>query len=98
MPGADLWRFVLPEHRQFVISRHAQGEDRLRVIQRGFFNATGWVVWQDIFGLALPWTPDEAGLLKKCRILLREHRQAVWSAQPTPLIDTAIAGVYANEF
>lgn len=98
LPGVDLWRFLFPEHRLFVISRHAVGDDRLRIIQRGFFSGMGWVVWQDIFGLVLTYAPDEAALLKKCRTILRQHRQALWSAQPTPLIPTLVAGVYANEF
>jgi hypothetical protein len=98
MPGVDLWRFVFPEHRQFVINRHSVGDDRLRIIQRGFFGGTGWVVWQDIFGLVLTYSPDEAALLKKCRIILKEQRQALWSGQPTPLLKTLAPGVYANEF
>jgi hypothetical protein len=98
MPGVDLWRFVFPEHRLFVISRHAVGDDRLRITQRGFFNGMGWVVWQDIFGLVLTYAPAEAALLRKCATLLRQHRAALWSPQPTPLIDTLQPGVYANEF
>lgn len=98
MPKIDLWRFVLPEHRLFVINRHAMGDDRLRIIQRGFFNGTGWVVWQDIFGLTLPYTSQEAALLKKCRTIFRENRQAVNCEAPVPLVETTITGLWANEF
>ncbi len=98
MPGVDVWRFVFPEHRLFVIDRHAMGTDRRHVIQRGFFGGTGWVVWQDIFGLVLPYTPDEAALLKHCRTILREQREALWTATPTPLIATSHPQVYCNEF
>jgi hypothetical protein len=98
MPGVDLWRFIFPEHRLFVINRHAVGADRMAIIQRGFFSGMGWVVWQDIFGLVLSYSPEEAALLKKCRTILREHRLALWSSHPTPLIPTESAGVYANEF
>ncbi len=98
MPGVDLYRFIFPEHRLFVISRHAMGADRIRIIQRGFFSGMGWVVWQDIFGLVLPYSPGEAALLKKCRTIFREHRQALWNSQPTPLTKTLAPGVYANQF
>ncbi len=98
MPGVDLWRFIFPEHRQFVINRHAVGDDRIRVIQRGFFSGMGWVVWQDIFGLVLTYSPEEAALLKQCRTLFRQHRQALNSPTPTPLIPTLVPGVYCNEF
>lgn len=98
MPGVDVWRFVFPEHRWFVINRHTMGADRVRIIQRGFFGGTGWVVWQDIFGMTLPFTTDEAALLKQCRTILREHRQALWSPMPTPLVPTSHADVYCNEF
>ena len=98
MPMTDLWRFVLPEHRLFVINRHSMADDRMRITQRGFFNGMGWVVWQDIFGLTLPYTPAEAALLKQCRTIFRENLQAVNSPAPTPLVETEAAGVFANEF
>jgi hypothetical protein len=46
----------------------------------------------------LTYSPEEAALLKKCRAIFREHRQALRSAQPTPLLQTLVPGVYANEF
>ena len=98
MPMVDLWRFVLPEHRLFVINRHAMAEDRVRIIQRGFFNGMGWVVWMDIFGLTLPYMPAEAALLKKCRTIFRENLGALNGKTPTPLVETLIPGLYANEF
>jgi hypothetical protein len=98
MPAVNLLRFLIPEHRLFVIGRHALGDDRVRAIQRGFFNGMGWVVWQDVFGMVQPYTPAEAALLKRCRTLLREHRRALASPQPTPLIDTLAPGIYANVF
>lgn len=98
MPVIDLWRFVLPEHRLFVINRHSTAKDRLTITQRAFFNGMGWVIWQNIFGLALPYSPAEAALLKKCRTIFRENVSAVNSPNPTPLIDTGIEGLYANEF
>jgi hypothetical protein len=98
MPGVDLARFIFPEHRLFVINRHSTGDDRLNVIMRGFFGGTGWVVWQDIFGLALPYSPQEAALLKKCRMIFRAHEHALNTDTPTPLLPTLIRGVYCNEF
>ena len=98
MPMLDLWRFVLPEHRLFVINRHAMADDRMRIIQRGFFNGIGWVVWMDIFGLTLPYMPAEAALLKKCRTIFRENLKALNGASPTPLVETLIPGLFANEF
>jgi hypothetical protein len=98
MPQSDLWRFVLPEHRLFVISRHSTAGDRVRITQRGFFNGMGWVIWQDIFGLILPYTPVEAALVKKCSTIFHENRLAVNSPNPTPLLETLVDGLYANEF
>jgi hypothetical protein len=98
MPGIDLGRFIFPEHRLFVINRHAVGDDRMNVIMRGFFGGTGWVVWQDIFGLTLPYSPQEAALLKKCRTIFRAHEHALNAGSPTPLLPTLLPGVYCNEF
>jgi len=94
----DLWRFVLPEHRLFVINRHSTAADRICITQRAFFNGMGWVIWQNIFGLALPYSPPEAALLKKCRTIFRENRSSVNSPAPTPLIESGVEGLYANEF
>jgi len=98
MPMTDLWRFVLPEHRLFVINRHSTAADRICITQRAFFNGMGWVIWQNIFGLALPYSPPEAALLKKCRTIFRENRSSVNSPAPTPLIESGVEGLYANEF
>ena len=98
MPGVDLWRFIFPEHRLFVVNRTAVGDDRISVTQRGFFSGMGWVVWQDIFGLVLTYSPEDAALLRKCRVLFRQHRQALNSPTPTPLLPTLRAGVYCNAF
>jgi len=98
MPSVNLWRFLFPDHRFFVLNRHGMGEHRIRMIQRGFFAGMGWVVWQDIFGLAHPYTPDEAALLKQCRTIFREHREALHSPEPTPLVETLHPSLLANEF
>jgi hypothetical protein len=98
MPGVDYGRFIFPEHRLFVINRHAVGDDRVRVIKRGFFGGTGWVVWQDIFGLVLTYSPEEAALLKKCRQIFEMHEGALNSPSPTPLLPTRVPGTYCNEF
>jgi hypothetical protein len=94
----DMERFVFPEHRLFVVNRFATGKDRIRVIQRGFFNGTGWVVWQDVFGLALTYTPEETAFLKKCRTIFRSHRSTIWGPGPYPHLPTRVPGVYCNEF
>ncbi len=56
----------------------------------------GWVVWQDVLGMVQPYTPAEAALLKRCRTLLREHRRALASPQPMPLVDTLAPGIYCQ--
>lgn len=94
----DIARFLLPEHKLFVINRHSMDKDRLNIIRRGFWNGTGWVVWQDIFGLTLPFTRAETDLLRKCRSLLREHRAAINSSSVTPLLPTDTQEVWVNEF
>lgn len=98
MPMIDLWRFVLPEHRLFVINRHAMGDDRIRIIQRAFFNGMGWVIWMDVFGLTLPYTPAEAALVKKCRTIFRDNLDALNGDSPTPLIETLQPSLFTNEF
>lgn len=98
MPDLILLRYLFPEHRIFIGARHAGGEDRLTMLARGLFNGVGWMVWQDIFGLPLPYTPEAARRLRAYSRICRENQSVLLGAAPTPLVETLHPSVYANEF
>ena len=69
----DLQRFLFPERPTFMVNRHAVGAHRLAVLNRARFNATGLVVWQDIFGEMLPFTDQEASMVREIVSVLRRY-------------------------
>lgn len=98
LPSVDLGRFVVPEHPLFAVNRHTGGPARERTLLRGLFGGTGFMVWQDVFGLMLPYTPAETRLLRRCARVLRGGADAFSGAAPTPLVDTLDPRVAANAY
>jgi hypothetical protein len=94
----DLQRFLFPERPTFMVNRHAVGTHRLAVLNRARFNATGLVVWQDIFGEMLPFTDAEAALTGEIVTVLRRYAGRFRGVDALPLIPTAHPDLYANAF
>lgn len=94
----DLLRFLFPEHPGFMISRHAIGAHRERVIARALFNGAGLVVWQDVFGEVLPYTTTEAAQVRDAIGTLRRHADCFRGADALPLVPTAHPDLLANAF
>lgn len=94
----DLQRFLLPEHPTFVIFRHSIGEARRQVLLRALFNGTGLVVWQDIFGEVLAFTPEQRALVRRIAGVLRGHAGLFRGTDALPLVPTRREGLYANLF
>ena len=60
-----------------------------------FFNGEG--IWLE--GEATEWfAPETRAAIRKCHAILRAHKDAFTSDQPVPLVQTEMAGVYANFF
>lgn len=94
----DLLRFLFPEHPSFMISRHAIGAHREQVLARALFNGAGLVVWQDVFGEALPYSDRQAALVRDTAALLRAHAGSFRGAECFPLIPTSDPSIIANCF
>lgn len=96
MPRVDLLRFVLPEHRAFQIVRWDR--DRKPLIYKAFFNATGYVVWEDIFGEINLQSWDEQVLLYRYGQVMRDFARAVNGTNPIPLLPTTHDYLSVNGF
>jgi hypothetical protein len=72
------------------------GRRRERVIQRALLNGTGLVVWQDVFGEALPYTDHETALVREAAMLLRNHAACFRGMDALPLIPAANATPTVN--
>lgn len=60
-----------------------------------FFN--GEAIWLE--GPAAEWfEPQTREAIRRCYAILRKHRDAFTSPEPTPLVPTEIGGVFANAF
>jgi len=94
----DLARFLVPEHRSFMINRHAVGAHREAVIARALFNGTGLVVWQDVFGEVLPYTDAQAASVRGAVTMLQRYADLFRGADALPLVPTARPDVYANAY
>ena len=64
-------------------------------VKWAFFNGEG--LWLE--GPATEWfQPETLATIRKCHTILRQHKDAFTSDNPTPLVQTEMAGVYANLF
>jgi len=91
-----LLRFAIPTFKTFEIlvcdrpmGSWAEG------VKWAFFNGEG--LWLE--GPATEWfQPETLATIRKCHAILRKHKDAFTSDRPVPLVQTEMAGVYANLF
>ncbi len=93
----NLFRFAFPDFKQIEIiyalflARNWTGENLKKV----FFNGEG--IW--IKGDLTSWYDESIlRLYRKTHEVFSEHRDALTTLNPEPLIDTGISNVYANRF
>lgn len=96
MPRIDLLRFIIPEHRAFQILRWDR--DRTPLIKKAFFNATGLVVWDDVFGEINLQSADEKILIYRYRAIMHDFSDAINSTNVVPLIPTFKDELFVNGF
>ncbi len=96
MPRIDLLRFIIPEHRSFQIVRWDR--DRTLLIKKAFFNATGYAVWDDIFGEINLQSQDEKILLYRYNTIMHDFSDAINSINVVPLLPTKKDELFVNGF
>ncbi|HOV68810.1 MAG TPA: hypothetical protein PLZ84_00625 [Clostridia bacterium] len=94
----NLVRFVFPEHYEPVIARWSTGIRKDILIKRAIFNGTGLVIWQDVFGAWLPYSPEQKQLIKKWKAVLSQNSAAFFGSNPIPHYPTLQKGLYCNYF
>ncbi len=98
MPDVLHIRFMLPEHISLSIARWHVGDKKDRLIKRAVFNGIGIVIWQDIFGSWLPYSPEQKAEVKRWKELWMENKSCFLSKEPIPLYPTLFDGLYCNMF
>jgi len=96
MPAVDLLRFVFPEHKVFKIVRWDR--NRRLLIYNALFNATGYAVWEDIFGEINLQSWDEKILISRYNRIMHDFAHIVTSARAVPLIPDLRKDLFVNGF
>ena len=98
MPEINLMRFMIPEHFSPIISRRHIGEKKDILIKRAIFNGTGIVVWQDIFGIWLPYSGEQKAKIRRWKTILTDNKANFQGANPLPLYSTLHNDLLCNSF
>lgn len=98
MPESNLIRFLFPQHARWGISRWHVGAQKDQAIERAIFNGEGMVIWQDIFGAWLPWSPAQQAEIRRWKALRRQWLPLLQTEDCVPLLTTLSPGVAANGF
>lgn len=98
MPEVDVFRFMNPRHLAPVISRWLRMEDKDVLIKRVEFGGAPIVIWQDIFGRWMPFTPEQKAEIKRWKNVYKEYRGIYQGLKPIPLYPTKTVNLYCNLF
>jgi len=98
MPESNLIRFLFPLHTRHAISRWHMGAQKDIAIQRAVFNGEGMVIWQDIFGAWLPYSPAQKQEIARWKQLRKEFLPLLETMDCVPLLTTLAPDVHANGF
>jgi gamma-glutamyl hercynylcysteine S-oxide synthase len=70
--GVDNRKWIEPRHMRWQIDRW--NLDHSDEIRRAFFNGSGMLVWENVFGTWNPWKPEDGDLWRRASAIL--HRYA----------------------
>ena len=95
-PSIYRHRWLLPQHRQFAIARW--DTSRKRDIVYSFFNGSGLIVWDNVFGTWNPYSREDRILLAETAAVLDYYQELFAHGEWLPLIPTGAAGLDANRW
>ncbi|WP_394830365.1 formylglycine-generating enzyme family protein [Pendulispora rubella] len=88
--------WLLPKHRQFMIRRW--DESRKLDIAYSFFNGTGLLLWDNVFGAWNPYSREDRRLLAETAAILDHYGSLFVHGDWLPLIPTGVSGLDANRW
>ncbi len=95
-PGMLHLKWIEPRHMQQQIRRWDIGH--AGEIETAFFNGSGMVVWENIFGAHNPWDPESRALWKRAEPILRAFAGEFTSDAWDPFVPTGQKNLYAHRW
>jgi len=95
-PSIFRHRWLLPRHRQFIIRRW--DESRKQDIVYSFFNGSGLLLWDNVFGTWNPYSRADRRLIAETGAILDHYQELLIHGDWLPLIPTGVSGLDANQW
>jgi len=95
-PSIYRHRWLVPRHRQFAIARWDRS--RRRDIVYSFFNGSGLVLWDNVFGSYNPYSREDRRLIAETAAVFDRYGELFAHGEWLPLVPTGVAGLDANRF
>jgi formylglycine-generating enzyme required for sulfatase activity len=95
-PSIYRHRWLVPRHRQLAIARW--DTSRKRDIVYSFFNGSGLVLWDNVFGTYNPYSREDRRLIAETAAVLDRYETIFARGAWLPLVPTGVPGLDANRF
>jgi hypothetical protein len=89
-------RWLLPKHRQLAIGRW--DTSRKRDIVYSFFNGSGLILWDNVFGTWNPYCREDRRLIAETAAIFDHYQDLFVHGEWEPLIPTGVPGLDANRW
>jgi formylglycine-generating enzyme required for sulfatase activity len=93
-PGVLRHKWLEPRHMQHQIQRWHH--DHTGELHAAWMNGSGMMVWENVFGAWVPWSPRDRSLLRALLPVQRRFTALFNGGAWTPLVPAEPAGVYAT--
>ncbi len=94
VPGVMRHKWFERRHMQHQIKRWHR--DHAGELHAAWMNGSGMMVWENVFGSLLPWSPRDRSVLRAMVPIQRRYTAIFQSEGWTPMVPTEQHGVYAS--
>jgi gamma-glutamyl hercynylcysteine S-oxide synthase len=95
-PSIYRHRWLVPEHRQLSIRRW--DTSRKHDIAYSFFNGSGLVLWDNVFGTWNPYSREDRRLIAETGAIFDRYQDLFVHGEWLPLVPTGVSGLDANRW
>ncbi len=95
-PGALRLKWIEPRHMQHQVRRW--DTDHRGEIETAFFNGSGMLVWENVFGAYNPWSADDCAMWKRAVGILRAFADVFTGDGWDPFIPTRSRSIFAHRW